>query len=225
MIVRTNTTNFNKTMNNVIKYSYGFLDGIDKGKPIFLSNLGKGVILALGKYIDVNAKANPKALHHVYEWYRTGSPSARLFDIQYVVGKNGLSLFSNFRQSKTVSADATEPFYNKAQIMELGKTVVIKPKGGGALRFESGGETVYTKKPVAVRNPGGNEVRGSYEEVFDEFMLRYFKQSFIRSSGLYDYIEKPTLYKKNISAGAKMGRQKGISTGFAWIANARIGVQ
>jgi hypothetical protein len=225
MIVRTNTTNFNKTMNNVIKYSYGFLDGIDKGKPIFLSNLGKGVILALGKYIDVNAKANPKALHHVYEWYRTGSPSARLFDIQYVVGKNGLSLFSNFRQSKTVSADATEPFYNKAQIMELGKTVVIKPKGGGALRFESGGETVYTKKPVAVRNPGGNEVRGSYEEVFDEFMLKYFKQSFIRSSGLYDYIEKPTLYKKNIRAGAKMGRQKGISTGFAWIANARIGVQ
>jgi hypothetical protein len=225
MIVRTNTNNFGKIMNNILNYSYGFLDGVNKGKPVFLDNLGKGVILALGKYIDVNAKANPKALHHVYEWYRTGSPSARLFDVQYIVNRNGLSLFSNFRQSKTVSADATEPFYNKAQIMELGKTVVIKPKGGGALRFESGGDTVYTKKPVAVRNPGGNEVRGSYEEVFDEFMLRYFKQSFIRSSGLYDYIEKPTLYKKNISAGAKMGRQKGISTGFAWIANARIGVQ
>ena len=225
MIVRTNTNNFSKTINNILNYSYGFLDGANKGKPIFLDKLGKGVILALGKYIDVNAKANPKALHHVYEWYRTGSPSARLFDIQYVVNRNGLSLFSNFRQSKTVSADATEPFYNKAQIMELGKTVVIRPKAGGALRFESGGETVYTKNPVVVRNPGGNEVRGSYEEIFDEFMLRYFKQSFIRSSGLYDYISKPTLYKKNISAGAKMGRSKGISTGFAWIANARIGVQ
>jgi hypothetical protein len=225
MIARTDTKHFAKTMDNVLKYSYGFLDGVDKGKTIFLSNLGKGVIKALGKYIDTNARANPKALHHVYEWYRTGSPAARLFDINYVVNKSGLSLFSNFRQSKTVSADATAPFYDKAKIMEQGKTVVIKPKSGGVLRFESGGETIYTKKPVVVRNPGGNQVRGSYEDVFDEFMLKYFKQSFIRASGLYDYISKPTIFKKNIRAGAKTGRAKGVSTGFSWIANARVGIK
>ena len=109
--------------------------------------------------------------------------------------------------------------------MENGSPVLIRPKKSSPLVFESGGQTVFTKSPVLVRNPGGNEVVGSYEDVFDEFMLRYFKQSFIRASGLYDYIKRPTAYKKNIRAGSKVGRAKGKSTGFAWIANARIGVE
>lgn len=225
MIVSFNFKQFQKTMNNVVEYSYGFLDGIEKGKKIFLDKLGREVIIALGQYIDINAKASPQALHHVYEWYRSGSPSARLFDIDYVVNKNGLSLFSNFKQSRSMSQDANTPFVNKAKVMEQGQTVIIKPKAGGSLAFESGGQTVFTKKPVTVRNPGGDEVQGSYEQVFDEFMLRYFKQSFIRASGLYDYINKPTAFKKNIRAGSKAGRSKGINTGYVWIANARIGVE
>jgi len=225
MIARTNTVSFTKTLNNILEYSYGFIDGINKGKPVFLNKLGKGVIVALGQYIDANARSNPKALHHVYEWYRTGSPSARLFDISFVSNKNGLNLFSNFKQSRSMSNDASRPFFDKAKIMEQGKTVVVKPKSGSVLRFESGGQTVFTRKPVTIRNPGGDQVTGSFEQVFDEFMLRYFKQSFIRSSGLYDYINKPTLFKKNIAAGARIGRSKGINTGFTWIANARIGVE
>jgi len=225
MIARTNTVSFTKTLNNILEYSYGFIDGIDKGKPVFLNKLGKGVIVALGQYIDANARSNPKALHHVYEWYRTGSPSARLFDISFVANRNGLNLFSNFKQSRSMSNDASRPFFDKAKIMEQGRTVEIKPKSGSVLAFESGGQTVFTRKPVTIRNPGGDQVAGSFEQVFDEFMLRYFKQSFIRSSGLYDYISKPTLFKKNIGAGAKIGRSKGINTGFAWIANARIGVE
>ena len=212
-------------MNNIIDYSYGFLDGVQDGKPIFLQKLGREVVAALGQYIDVNARANPRALHHVYEWYRTGSPRSRLFDIDFVVNKAGLSLFSNFKQSQSVSCDSSTPFFNKAKIMESGSPVLIRPKKSSALVFESGGQTVFTKSPVLVRNPGGNEVVGSYEDVFDEFMLRYFKQSFIRASGLYDYIKRPTAYKKNIRAGSKVGRAKGKSTGFAWIANARIGVE
>jgi hypothetical protein len=42
----------------------------------------------------------------------------------------------------------------------------------------------------------------------DEFMLRYFKQSFLRASGIYDYIKKPTVFKKNIKSGAKLANQK-----------------
>ena len=225
MIVRTNTISFGKTLNNILNYSYGFLDGIEKGKPVFLDNLGRGVIVALGQYIDVNARSNPKALHHVYEWYRTGSPSARLFDIRFAVNRNGLNLFSSFKQSRSMSNDSNRPFFDKAKIMEQGRTVVIKPKSGSVLAFESGGQTVFTKKAVTVREPGGDQVAGSFEQIFDEFMLKYFKQSFIRSSGLYDYISKPTLFKKNIAAGAKIGKLKGINTGFAWIANARIGVE
>ena len=212
-------------MNNVIDYSYGFLDGVQDAKPIFLQKLGVGVIATLGQYIDVNAKANPRALHHVYEWYRTGSPRSRLFDIDFVVTKQGISLFSNFKQSQSVSGDSSTPFFNKAKMMEDGTPVLIRPKKSSVLAFESGGQTVFTKNPVLVRNPGGNEVVGSYEDVFDEFMLKYFKQSFIRASGLYDYIKRPTAFKKNIRAGSKVGRAKGVSTGFSWMANARIGVE
>jgi hypothetical protein len=225
MIVRINTKQFAKTMNNIIDYSYGFLDGVQDGKKIFLEKMGRQVIAALGQYIDVNAKANPKALHHIYEWYRVGSPAARLFDIDFIVNKNGLALFSNFKQSRSMSADASRPFINKAKIMEQGRTVVVKPKSGSVLAFESGGQTVFTRSPVTITNPGGNEVQGSFEQVFDEFMLRYFRQSFIRASGLYDYIKRPTAFKKNIRQGSKVGRAKGVSTGFSWIANARIGVE
>jgi len=56
-------------------------------------------------------------------------------------------------------------------------------------------------------------------------MTRYFKQSFLRASGVYDYIKKPTLYKKNLKAGSIAGRSKGIDTGFKWITNATIGVE
>ena len=225
MRVSLTTNNFEKDLLNIANYSLGFLVGAQKGKKVFLDNLGRGVIFALGQYIDVEARANKEALHHVYEWYQTGSPQARLFDITYTVSNLGLSLNSTFTQSRTLQQDATTPFYNKARIMEDGIPVVIRPKKNSVLRFYEGGETVFTSKPVTVRNPGGNQVEGSFERIFDEFMRRYFTQAFLRASGISDYISNPIIYKKNISAGAKQGRSKGVSTGYKWITNAKIEVE
>lgn len=224
MRVSLKTTDFEKQILNIAEYSLGFIDGVQKGKRIFLDNMGKGVVYTLNRYIDVEARANPRALHHVYEWYQTGSPSARLFEVDYTVSSAGLSLNSSFKQSRTVSEDGTVPFYNKASIMENGIPVLIKPKRT-ALRFRAGGEEVFTRKPVNVRNPGGEEVEGSFERTFDEFMRNYFTQGFLRASGLFDYISNPIAYKKNIAAGAKGGRAKGISTGFKWITNAKVEVE
>jgi hypothetical protein len=212
-------------MNNIIQYSMGFLDGVENGKTVFLKNLGAGTIQAMAAYVDVSAKGNPNALHHVYEWYQTGSPSARLFDIDYTVSNLGLTFNSKFRQSRTLKEDSNVPFYNKASIMENGVPVTITPKKSSVLVFEQGGETIFTKNPVTVRNPGGDYVAGSFERTIDEFILKYFKQSFLRASGIYDYIKKPVLYKKNFKAGSKMGKSKGVDTGFRWIANAKIGVE
>jgi hypothetical protein len=212
-------------MNNIIQYSMGFLDGVENGKRVFLKNLGAGTIQAMAAYVDVSAKGNPNALHHVYEWYQTGSPSARLFDIDYTVSNLGLPFNSKFRQSRTLKEDSNVPFYNKASIMENGVPVTITPKKSSVLVFEQGGETIFTKNPVTVRNPGGDYVAGSFERTIDEFILKYFKQSFLRASGIYDYIKKPVLYKKNFKAGSKMGKSKGVDTGFRWIANAKIGVE
>ena len=225
MIVRTNTASFNKEMNNIVQYAFGFLDGVQKGKKVFLQNLGVGTIQAMAQYVDVSARGNPAALHHVYEWSQTGSPSARLFDINYTVSNLGLSINSTFRQSRTVRQDSHTPFYNKAKIMEEGIPVTIKPKRSSVLVFTEEGETVFTKSPILVRNPGGDRVQGSFERTMDEFILRYFKQSFLRASGIYDYINKPTVFKKNIKAGSKVGKSKGVETGFKWIANAKVGVE
>jgi hypothetical protein len=212
-------------MNNIVNYSLGFLEGVDRGKKIFFDNLGKGVILALSQYIDVQARSNPKALHHVYEWNQTGSPSARLFDLRYTVSNLGLSIDSTFRQSRSISENMTTPFYNKAKIMENGVPVTISPTKAQVLKFNGPNGEVFTRKPITIDNPGGDAVYKGFESTFDEFMSRYFKQSFLRASGLYDYIKKPKLYKKNFKAGSKMGRSKGIDTGFKWITNATIGVE
>jgi len=224
MIVKTNTLSFEKTMNNIIEYSYGFLEGVQNGKKIFLKHLGDETMKAMYQYIDVNARMNPKALHHIYEWYQVGSPNARLYDLNYTVSNLGLSFTSQFKKSRSVSNGSSTPFINKASIMENGEAVTISPKNS-VLVFDIDGQTIFTKKEVLVRDPGGPQVQGSFEKIFDEFMLKYFKQSFLRSSGLYEYINNPIMYKKDFAAGSKGGKPVGMTTGFKWIANARIGVE
>jgi hypothetical protein len=224
MLVRFNTVHFEKQLNNIINYSSGFLDGVQKGKVHFLKALGQATITSMAQYVDAQARSNPSALHHIYEWNRTGSPGARLFDLQYTVSNQGLSIGGTLKQSQTVKDGSNVAFYNKAKIMENGIPVTIKPKKR-ALAFQVGGETVFTSNSVTVNNPGGNEVQGSFENTIDQFVKLYFKQSFLRASGIYDYISKPTVFKKDLPAGAKIGRSQGFQTGFRWIANVKIGVE
>jgi hypothetical protein len=225
MRVKLNTASFEKQMLNIVNYSTGFIDGVKSGKKLFLNNLGKETIIILGQYVDASARSNPQALHHIYEWDKVGSPSARLFDIDYTVSNLGLSLAGTFKQSSSIKSGSYVPFYNKAYIMENGIPVTIKPKSSNVLVFESDGETVFTSKEVDVDNPGGNYVEGSFERVFDQFMLQYFKQSMLQASGIYNYISRPTSFKRNIGAGSRLGKSKGIETGFKWITNAKIGVE
>jgi hypothetical protein len=212
---------FNKKMNNVINYSTGFVDGVQMGKKELFENLGPEVVQMASNFIDTNARVSPETLHHVYEWYKVGSPEARLFDINYTVSNIGLSFISVFRQSRTVQEGGTEPFVNKARIMEESKPVVIAPKNAQALAFDINGEMVFTKKPVVVSNPGG-QTQDGFEKAFDTFFGRYFTQAFLKSSGLAQYFENPTSYKKNLPKGSRAGRSAGISTGYRWVANAGV---
>jgi hypothetical protein len=224
MKVNLNSASFEKSLQNIVKYSFGFLEGAQEGKKVMLNKLGDGTIQALGQYIDAMARGDQYAMHHVYEWYQTGSPAGRLFDLQYTVSNAGLSLKSSFRQSTTVAENSTKPFYDKARIMENGIAVTISPKRK-ALVFEEGGDTIFVSRPITINNPGGTAVEGAYERVFDSFFKNYFTQAFLKSSGLLEYISKPVLYKKNIAAGSKGGRQVGKKVGYTWIANATVGVQ
>jgi hypothetical protein len=217
-----NTTKFTKDMNNIVKYSQGFLEGAQKGKTVFLQGLGVKTVEMLKQYIDANARVNPEALHHVYEWYQTGRPSARLFEINYTVSNLGISFISGFTQSTTIKNGSRTPFYNKATIMERGMAVRIRPKNAEVLAFEVDGEEVFTKNQVTVTNPGGSQVAGSFERVFDSFFTQYFTQAFLKSSGLFDFFENPIVYKRDLPAGKKLGRQKGLSTGYRWVANVEV---
>jgi hypothetical protein len=140
MRVSVDTRQFKKDMNNVVEYSLGYLDGIKAGKSVFFKNLGLNMKEVLEKYIDSNARVNPKALHHIYEWSKVGSPDARLYDINYTVSNLGLSFMTNFKQSSSIKNGSNVPFYDKARIMEQGISVVITPKDSNVLVFEENGE-------------------------------------------------------------------------------------
>lgn len=213
-----------KTLNGLVDYSFGYVEGIKRGKRLFLKNIGDGVIEALQVYIDASARMNKDLLHHVYEWYQVGSPSGRLFTLEYTISNLGLSVKSSFSQSKTIKNGSSVPFYDKARIMENGIGVTIRPKQNGVLAFEDSGTTVFTSRPVEVEHPGGQQVKGEFERVFDEFFKNYFAQSFLNASGIYSYIKNPVLYKKELKAGIRRGKAHGIKTGYTWIINAKVGV-
>jgi hypothetical protein len=221
MRVRFDGRQFGKDMKNIMEYSAGFLDGIQLGKQELMKSIGLQTIEVLKSYIDSNAKVNPSILHHVYEWNKTGSPTGRLYDINYTISNLGLSFNSSFRQSTTVQNGSRTPFYDKARIMESGISVTIAPREAQALRFVDNGEEVFTKSPVTVQNPGG-DTQGKFEQVFDNFFNKYFTQAFLRTSGIGAYLENPTSYKKNLSKGKRLGKSSGVSTGFRWIANAGV---
>jgi hypothetical protein len=218
--VKLNSKKFTSEMNNIVDYSAGFLEGAQKGKTVFFKNIGLLTKELLEVFIDSNARSNPQMLHHVYEWYRTGSPDARLFDITYTVGTSGLYFYSSFKQSTSIKNGSKVPFYNKAKIIEDGIPVTIRPVNSEVLVFEDNGETVFTKNPIEVLNPGGTQAQKGFEKVLKLFFTRYFTQAFLRSSGIEQYLKNPIVYKNNLSKGKTMGKSAGISTGYSWITKA-----
>ena len=208
---------FMREMNNVVEYAIGFLDGTAQGKTNLLNNLGQELSTIIGEYIDSSARVNPQELQHVYEWYQNGSSNARLFDIDYVVRGGGLSMNSTFRQSVSIRDGSNVPFYNKAKIMEAGSPVTISPKKSAVLAFDDDGKTVFTKKPVTVRSPGGTGASGGFEETFKEFFMSYLSQSLLSISGLDHNLRNPTDFKQNLNAGKAGGRSVGFRVGYNWI--------
>lgn len=211
-------TAFIKQMNNLVAYANGFLEGVQLGKKDMMKNLGSEIKVMLEQYIDANARMDPQALHHVYEWYQVGQPAGRLFEIDYMVTNAGLSLQSTFSQSKSIRSGSNVPFYNKATIMENGTPVTIKPKNSSVLAFDVEGKTVFTSKPVYVSNPGG-DVQGQFNETFKEFFNAYLSQTFLDVTGLRRHFKTPTAFKNNLAAGIAGGRPVGVRVGRNWVAS------
>lgn len=219
-----NDKDFAREMMNLVSYSQGFVEGAKASMPFFLSTVGEKTKQILEIFIDSNARTNPDALHHVYEWYQTGSPNARLFDIDYTITSIGLSFNYNFTQSQSIKNGSREPFYDKAKIMEEGIGVTIAPKKSTVLVFEDGGKTVFTKNPVRVENPGGAATQNSFDRTFEMFFAAYFRQSFLETSGLKTKLGSVSAFAKNLPAGLKIGRSAGLAAGSQWIRNVGVGL-
>ena len=220
--VQTDNKKFIKDMNNIVAYSEGFLEGAQKGKRNMLAGLGLELKEIIGEFIDSSARIDPQSLHHVYEWYMTGSKDARLFDIDYAVSNLGLSMYGTLSQSRSIKDGSREPFYNKAKIMESGVSVTIKPKVATSLVFDVDGKTVFTRNPVTVNNPGGSDVSGSFHETFKTFMMSYLSQSLLDVSGLAKNLRNPVDFKLNLLSGKAGGRSVGIRVGMQWISGGVI---
>lgn len=143
-----------------------------------------------GEYIDAKARMNPKTLHHVYEWKKVGTPSARLFKIKVVSSQGtAFSIGSEFKMSKsmvpTKKGKHRHVFANKAFIMEQGQPVVIKPKSAERLVFDVSGYTVYMPKgeSVTVRRPGGTAAKQSFESAKRHFFTSDLVSQSIKRSG------------------------------------------
>jgi hypothetical protein len=215
--IELDTKSFINSLNNLTQYSIGFLNGVEAAAPAIIDNLGKEIIETLKDFIDTNARVDPQTLHHVYEWYQTGSPEARLFDIDYIVrGKDGLSFNYTFSQSASVANNSKVPFYNKAQIMEKGSPVTIRPKDASVLSFNVDGEQVFTKKPILIANPGGDGVEGGFEQTIKTFFDSYFTQAFLMTSGVMEHLNNPRAYKDHVLAGSKQGKSLGFKIGYEW---------
>jgi len=211
------TSSLLKDLKSIVQYSTGFLEGVERGKTVLLENFGNTAIETLKEFIDSNARVDPASLGHMYEWYSSGSPEARLFDISYTKGASGLTINSTFRQSLSIKNGSNVPFYDKARIMENGIPVTISPKKASTLAFEIDGEMVFTKNSVEVLDPGGPLAEGGFRNIFDIFFGQYFTQSFIKASGIFSHLENPVDYHNNFSSARSGGKSLGLKVGYNWI--------
>jgi hypothetical protein len=214
---------FVKDLQNITNYGIGFMDGIQSNKQVMFSNVGKIIKETLFDFIDSMARTDPKRLHHVYEWYMTGSPNARLYKLHYRTLKSGIKFSYEFSQSRSLKNGSYVPFHNKAKVMEDGTPVTITPTGNKPLVFTQGNETVFTKKPVVVQNPGGTSTDGAFEDTIKIFFGQYMSQLFLDASGIKRDFMNISEFSKNFASGKNGGHSVGLSAGTNWIS--KVGVR
>lgn len=220
VVAKFDNRELNRILNNSVKYSNGFLDGVDAGQIIFMNRLGQFVADALGQYIDAQARANPEKLHHVYEWSATGSMSARLFDFDVSASKEFINISGKFLPSRSIAENSSEPFVDKAYIMENQISVTISPKNSEVLVFESDGETVFTVNDIYIANPGGDGVANGFGSTVDFFFSNFFTNALLRP--FMKKISTPEEFSQFFAQGTKSGYPVGMSAGQKYITSVGV---
>jgi hypothetical protein len=145
-----------------------------------------------GLFIDSQARTKPKSLHHVYEWNKTGQTSSRLFKLNKIES-TGLSFKINYDLKLSKSSVPTKNrkqksryvFANKAEVMEKGMPIIIRPKSAERLVFEIDGEAVFMPKgkSVTVRSPGGRASTNQFDLTYSRYFSGPMVSHSIKTSG------------------------------------------
>jgi hypothetical protein len=178
----------------------------------FLNEISRAVFVILGERfvlaVDRFSVTNPKRMHHIYEWKKIGSPSARLFVLNKTISTSGyMSISATFKQSKTfvpVNPELLTPgssgkvvtkknvFKDKAQVMEDGRAVTYQAKRMLAfMGTDLGIKFIRPGTIVNIKNPGGKYTKGSLAT----FMAAWYNknaQKITDESGLYERIANET---------------------------------
>lgn len=159
------------------------------------------------KALNIEARSNPKAYHHIYEWGKVGNNASRLVVIEKVLSSSKrVVLKANFLDSKTavpIPAIMQEPgtsgrsvtkkniFAKKAIIMESGRAIIYRTKKNTPMNI--GGELKFIAAGTLIRNfnPGGVAVRGAFGKFF-ELWFNTKAESVINSSGMMKAVQEET---------------------------------
>lgn len=211
-----------KVLENIVSYSDGFIKETKAKESTITSRLAGTSIEAFYDYLDGLARTNPGMLHHIYEWGAVGDPGARLVELKKELSSSrGATITADFISSSSIPEGGSEPFYNKAEIMEEGITVTIQAVEAQAMFFQIDGQEFFRTGPIVVENPGGEATRGSFIANFEEFYNVYFDQVYLRAIKFYDHFENPQGFVPGFNRAAKSSNAYSIgrTTALKWVMN------
>lgn len=219
---RIKANDITKMLKNSIEYSNAFTSELKRNQTILNEKVGNISIEAFYDYLDGLARTHPGMLHHVYEWGQVGDPFGRLYELSLSVNNSSAVINAEFLQSDVPSPTSSEPFYDKASIMENGEPLVINETEANVLFFEIDGEEFFRHGPIYIANPGGEAVRGSFVRAFNEFYGSYFNQVYLESIRFYRYFSSVREYEKYFKSAVKGNgaSAKGRKAALSWIMNA-----
>ena len=211
-----------KMLDNIVDYSEGFIKETKAQEKTVASRLADTSIEAFYDYLDVLARTNPGMLHHVYEWGEVGNPEGRLVELKKRLAGKSVNIDSEFVSSNSIPEGGSEPFYAKAEIMEEGIPITVQAVEARAMFIQYQGDEFFTAGPIVIENPGGEAVRGSFVNAFEEFYDSYFEQVYLRSIRYYDHFKSPKGFSTNFGAAVKSPNAAGIgrATALKWVLNA-----
>lgn len=208
-----------KMLSNIVSYTDGFIKETEAKESTIASRLAEASIEGFYDYLDGLARTNPGMLHHVYEWGAVGDPGARLVELKKRLGARSADIEAEFIASSSVPEGGSEPFYEKAEIMEEGIPVTVQAVQAKAMFFQIGGEEFFRAGPIVIENPGGEATRGSFVKAFEEFYNNYFEDVYLRAIRFYDHFENPRDFTANAPRAMRSAGAEGIgrTTALKWI--------